>query len=101
MLENMTAATFSEVLNTKFRLQLRSPDFVELELIKVEDFATSSRQVRFSILFRGPLDQALLQGMYRMEHDQLGTFDLFIVPIAKEDDGILYEAVFNRIVKQE
>lgn len=100
MLENLTAATFSEVLNTKFRFHLSETDLLELEVIKVEEMGSSPRQERFSILFQGPLDQVLLQGMYRVEHDQLGTFDLFIVPIAKEEEGIVYEAAFNRIKKQ-
>lgn len=101
MLENLTAATFSEVLNTKFRFHLSATDLLELELIKVDEFESSPRQERFSILFQGPLDQMLGQAMYRVEHDQLGTLDLFIVPIAKEEDGIVYEAVFNRIKKQQ
>ncbi len=99
MLDNLTAATLAEQLNTKFRLQLPSSDVLELELIKVEDFESSPRQERFSILFRGPLDPALWQGMYKMDHDQLGTFDLFIVALGREEDGMRYEAVFNRIRK--
>jgi len=101
MLENLTAATFSEILNTKFRLHLSESDLLELELFNVEDLSSSPRQERFSILFRGPLDPAIWQGMYKMEHEQLGTLDLFIVPIAKEEDGMVYEAVFNRIKKQQ
>jgi len=101
MLENLTAATFSEILNTKFRLQLSESDLLELELFNVEDLRSSPRQERFSILFRGPLDPAIWQGMYKMEHDQLGTLDLFIVPIAKEEDGMVYEAVFNRMKKPQ
>lgn len=101
MLENMTAATFSKVLNTKFRFHLSTTDLLELELTKVEEFGSSPRQQRFSIQFQGPLDRVLLQGMYRVEHDQLGTVDLFIVPIAKEEEGMVYEAAFNRIIEQQ
>jgi hypothetical protein len=37
--------------------------------------------------------------MYRMEHDVLGALDLFLVPIARDEDGFQYEAVFNRLHK--
>ena len=101
MLETLTAARFSELLNTRFRLQMPSNDAVELELIQVDDFGSSGRQERFSILFKGPLDPAIWQGTVRLEHDQLGIFDLFIVAVAREEDGMRYEAVFNRLKKPQ
>ena len=100
MLENMTAASFSEHLNTKFRVSLPL-DAVELELIKIDDLGVTSRQERFSLIFRGPLDRALLQGTYTMEHNKLEVIELFIVPIAQDEDGIRYEAAFNRLRKEE
>lgn len=100
MLDHLTAATLTEQLNTKFRLQTPSSDVLELELINVEDIESSPRQERFSILFRGPLEPAVWQGTYKMEHDQLGAFDLFIVVLGREEDGMRYEAVFNRMRKE-
>lgn len=101
MLDNLTAATLAEQLNTKFSLHLATSEILELDLIKVDDFESSPRQERFSILFRGPIDPALWQGTYKIEHGQLGTFDLFIVPVGREEDGMRYEAVFNRMRKQQ
>jgi hypothetical protein len=98
MLENATPSTFSEHLNTTFRLHYE-PSVVELELIELFDGSTP-RQVRFSLVFRGPHDPFLAQRIYKMEHEQLGAFDLFIVPIKREEDGLYYEAVFNRLVKR-
>lgn len=97
MLDSLTAAALSEQLNTKFRMQLESSEPVVLELIAVEDFGVSGRQERFSILFKGPLEPAIWQGMVRMDHDHFGTLDLFIVAIGRDEDGIRYEAVFNRL----
>jgi hypothetical protein len=34
-----------------------------------------------------------------MAHDKLGEFDLFLVPVAKNENGFQYEAVFNRMVE--
>jgi hypothetical protein len=30
-----------------------------------------------------------------MEHEGMGNFDLFLVPISRDDKGSRYEAVFN------
>jgi hypothetical protein len=101
MLEKMTAAMFSEHLNTKFQLHLPSSETLELELIEVDDLGLTSRQERFSLIFRGPTEHLLAQATYKMAHDKLETFDLFIVPIARDEDGVRYEAAFNRLITQE
>ena len=36
-----------------------------------------------------------------MTHDSIGEFELFLVPVGRDDSGTFYEAVFNRLVKQE
>ena len=97
MLENPVASMFSEHLNTTFRVQLAPSHALELELLDVTD-ASAPSQVRFSILFRGPQEPLLPQRIYPFEHDQLGAFDLFIVPIRRDKNGLYYEAVFNRFI---
>ncbi|MGA6982749.1 MAG: hypothetical protein WBZ11_14440 [Candidatus Sulfotelmatobacter sp.] len=34
-----------------------------------------------------------------MKHDSIGDFELFLVPIARDDSGTHYEAVFNRLAE--
>ncbi|MCL1588453.1 MAG: hypothetical protein M3092_08540 [Actinomycetia bacterium] len=51
----------------------------------------------FSVLFRGPADPALVQATYALDHAELGGLTLFLVPIAADDTGRTYEAVFNRL----
>ena len=36
------------------------------------------------------------QGMRSFDHDKLGRFELFIVPIRQDGEGYYYEAVFSR-----
>jgi hypothetical protein len=50
-------------------------------------------------VFRAANEPFLGQGMRRFEHDQMEDFDLFIVPIARDEEGTEYESVFNRLVK--
>ena len=49
----------------------------------------------FSIVFLEPAAEVLPQAIYRFDHDELGAFELFVVPIARDADGTRYEAVFT------
>ena len=100
MIENLTSSMFAEHLNTTFRVTAGPSKIVEMELFDVLDVSTE-RQERFSILFRGPHGMLLEQRIYTFEHDKMGTFDLFIVPIGVDEDGYTYEAVFNRVIKKK
>jgi len=96
----LTHEAFSQQLNTKFRTRIDGEIPVELELTSVSEFLQSPRQERFSIEFRGPTDRFLSQGMHDLEHAEMGTVSLFLVPIGQDDWGFYYEAVFNRLHKQ-
>jgi len=91
---------FSKHLNTTFRIYVNETETVESELSSVSERMVSPRQERFSIVFRTSNDFFLGQGMRRFDHDQMGSFDLFIVPIARDDEGTLYESVFNLLVQK-
>jgi hypothetical protein len=99
MSTSLTHEVFAAQLNTKFTIPLDEANRVELTLIEVSELILSPRQEQFSIVFRGPLDMFLGQGMRAFDHDQMGQFELFLVPIKKDDEGFHYEAVFNRTRK--
>jgi hypothetical protein len=86
-------------MNTKFCVHTDSGETLDLELFKLKDGYSSPRQEQFSILFRGPGNFILPQKTYRMEHDRIGPFDLFIVPIGRGENESYYEAVFNRLIE--
>lgn len=96
MLETLGYAEFAPQLNTKFRMPLPSAATLEMELIQAEEFTSTPHQERFSLLFLGPLDPPIEQGIYRLEHDQLGAGDIFLVPVSHDEKGLCYEAAFNR-----
>lgn len=89
---------FSQHLNTNFRIYAGGSS-IGAELSTVSELLLSSQQERFAIVFRGPTEPFLNQGTYRFEHDEMGEFQLFIVPLRRDDDGTSYEAVFNRLRK--
>ena len=70
-----------------------------LELFEVTEGDPTSVQEHFSLVFRGPHDRVLSQGMCRMEHAAMGAFVLFIVPVGPDARGMRYQAVFNRFRK--
>ena len=93
-------AEFLKHLKTKFRIRVSDTDTVEAELTDVSEHLLSPRQERFSVVFRTPNEIFLGQGMRPFEHDEMGAFDLFLVPIERDDEGTYYEAVFNRMIKK-
>jgi hypothetical protein len=99
MTEIHTLDMFSEQVGTKFLMHHGESQTAELELVSATDVGSSSRQIQFSLLFLGPYDAPIFQGIYRIEHDKLGTLDLFLVPIGRDKTGVSYEAIFNRFVE--
>ena len=93
----LTEKEFSKHLNTKFRIKGDQP--LELELTDVKAYMGQSNEEsgmeRFSAFFHGPADRYLPQGIYALDHEAMGAFDLFLVPIANDEKGLRYEAVFN------
>jgi hypothetical protein len=93
----LTEQEFTKHLNTRFRITSEQP--LELELTEVKGYLSKpneeSGMERFSAFFRGPGDRYLRQRVYTLEHDVMGEFELFLVPIARDEKGFRYEAVFN------
>ena len=89
---------FAENLEGRFRVEAGRETIVELTLIEVTALPSRGNPMRpqpFSIVFRGPFDRQLPQRSYVFEHEKLGVFELFIVPIAPDEYGPRYEAIFN------
>ena len=97
MAAQLTEKEFSKHVNTKFRVVSEEP--IELELTEVKGYSSKPHEQtgmeRFSAFFRGPADRYLAQQTYPIEHEQMGAFDLFLVPVSRDESGIRYEAVFN------
>ncbi len=59
------------------------------------DWASTTQRVPFSLEFRGPAEAAVDQQTCGFRHPQLGEFDLFIVPLGPDAEGMRYEAVIS------
>ena len=94
-LASLTAEDFRPHLGTRFTMPSRP---LESELIEVDTVGAAAAggvRVPFGLVFRGPLEPVLPQGIHRLEHETLGALDLFLVPIGPDEAGMRYEAVFG------
>lgn len=94
---SLTHAEFSQHLNSRFDVQIDEANAVQLKLAEVSHLKLYPRQEEFSIVFLGPLETFLGQGVHPFSHEQMGNFELFIVPVRQDDKGFYYEAIFNRL----
>jgi len=103
MLETFTIATFDGRLNETFCIHLASGTTLEAELIDVSQLSAQSTQgtevprprAPFSLVFRSPAHTRLAQGIYTMAHPAIGAFDIFLVPIGLDAQGLRCEAIFT------
>ena len=90
--------TFTPHIGSAFKVTMQAGASLGLELVEVQPGPTSPKVMQFSIFFRGPREPALSQRMYHLQHPRLGEMDLFLVPVAQEPQGMMYQAVFNRFL---
>lgn len=86
-LETLSAADFQPLLRQSFRLA----EF-DVELVEITEIAREpGGRAPFSLVFEGGPTPPLPQGIYAVQHDDLGAIEIFLVPIAPDR----YEAVFT------
>ena len=93
-----TKLAFSQNLQTMFHLDHGGKQPVPLKLIELQDGCVSPGQGEFSLLFHGPNDFVLPGQTYQLRHEQIGEFNLFLVPLSRDQNGFYYEAVLHRAV---
>ncbi len=100
-LSNLNVEDFSARIGDEFRIAVNDGDPVTLVLTAAEVQAAAETTDRtdsaFSVVFRGPLNSPLPQQIFEMEHPEMGTLPLFIVPVQQDEQGIYYEAIFTRL----
>lgn len=98
MSATLTEEEFSKHVNTTFHVKFADGQ-IDLELDQVKGYRNKAVEregmERFSAYFQGPAERQLPQHVYLLEHDQMGEFEIFLVPVSQSDRGFRYEAVFN------
>jgi hypothetical protein len=101
--ERLTEENFSRYLYSEFRFSTTPLTAISLQLVSVKRWETAvtpqaqkAKLDSFSVLFKGPKKTVLESKTYRVTHDWMGTFDLFISPVNDRKTQRIYQAVFNR-----
>jgi len=96
MLERFTAADFARYRGQRFLIGPPAEPAFDVELIEVsESEAPGPARKQFSLVFRGGPEPPLQQRIYRVEHDELGALEIFLVPVGPDEVGQRYEAIFT------
>lgn len=94
--------SFLPFVNTDFTFGEGS-NAVSMKLVDMTDTKPVRTRVRkgqecFILKFHGPFDKVLKQGTFRVNHFNLGDFDLFITDGGRLKRNQFYTAVINRII---
>lgn len=89
---------FTEHIDSTFKARLEDGQVFDFHLFKLESTISNKVQEAFSLLFRAPLETPPFQNMFHLSHESLGEMDLFLVPVKKKDDCLIFEAVFNKLL---
>jgi len=91
----LTAADFEPFNGGDFTLAAASGEFV-LKLTGVRHLGAALRAGgAFSLTFTTPPGPFLPQAIYPITHPELGTVELFIVPLGPKDGANRYEVIFT------
>lgn len=102
VLEKLTREDFLPHVGAEFRVEGGNAA-VDLKLVEALELGPKPKRLvkpgnrasAFSLRFRGPGQPFLPQQTWKLVHPQLGELQIFLVPIGREDDGFVYEAIFN------
>lgn len=98
MTERLELSTFEPCVGDAFRLEFADHPPVDLTLVEAAPGPwqrEDGERVAFRLEFTGPAEPLLEQRTYRMQHDGLGTIEIFIVPIGRDEKAATYEAIFT------
>ena len=100
----LTPETFLKYLGTPFVVQNNSTPATTVVLHKVTKFSPKKKadnkrpafmRKQFSVVWRGARGSILKHGMYRVDHAELGSFQLFVGPVSSPKQPLVLEAVFG------
>jgi hypothetical protein len=92
---------FKRLENSEFIIYFDEQTPVSARLDEVSELKKERSREAFSLVFTVGLDAPVLQNTFKVEHPELESFGLFLVPIGRTPTEIEYEAVFHRFMSPE
>ena len=96
MIENITHESFQSIVGDSVDLRAGEVDFqaVVKSVNLLRENPGQGRQP-FSVVLQSQDIESHGQQTYHLSHPDLGELELFLVPIGLDEEGILYEIIFN------
>ncbi|MDI1277196.1 hypothetical protein [Methylobacter sp.] len=97
---NITLEQFAPLVGTNFTIHTQA-GLIDLQLIEATELPRRNRPEQFrtplSLIFTGPLDIALQQDTYLVEHPALGQHQWHLVPILSDNpaSNLHYQILFG------
>jgi hypothetical protein len=89
-------SAFGGVVGTTFTVHTSGRTRADVLLTDVGPLSVGHpTEQRFSLVFEGSARTPFNQGTYPVQHPQLGSFDLFLVPVGPTGAVQPYQAIFN------
>ncbi len=103
MLETLELPRFQPLVGQTFELALEDAEPVALELteagpvgeLSAKQAAELGKRLPFSLVFSGPPELYLVQGMCTLSHPDVGEMGVFLVQIEQTPESTRFEAVFT------
>lgn len=90
---------FASRIGEPFRMWASSDRAIDVTLVEARALAAAgvspAGRAAFSLTFRAAGGELVPQRIYRVEHDGIGSHDIFLVPIGPDGTGMRYEAIFT------
>lgn len=96
-LSELSIDNFKSMLNKTFTCSSPIDCTFELSEVNTRILQNDHRVTRspFSVIFKTPASISPVQGIFQLSHQDIGCFSLFLVPVEKVEDSILFEASFT------
>ncbi|MCB1814124.1 MAG: hypothetical protein KDK04_20750 [Candidatus Competibacteraceae bacterium] len=96
MLDTLQKESWQPLLNQTFDCNTEAEP-IRFELLEITGMGSKpgAKREPYSLVFRGPAEPVLEQGIVPLTHAQLGNIEIFLVPIGPDSQGMCYEAVFT------
>lgn len=98
MLDRVTKDTFAPLVGERFELAAPGGEPFELVLTSCDEASAPSgtgTRTPFSLVFHAPPERLVPQQICTLRHPQIGQFELFVVPLGPDEQGMGYEVIFN------
>jgi hypothetical protein len=91
---------FQALIGDSFAVRPQDGSRRRLTLARISERPHTRNVAQFSLVFDGPMSEPIADGIHRVEHPALGSFEIFIAGIARSTNKRRrYEACFSRYVR--